>query len=382
MVLFMNNINLNNKTIEIVKEKNNECVNCKLCFKSCPMMKEYSSSPKELMEEIIKNKSVDKNIPYSCMSCNVCKVKCPKDIDLKEMFYNLRKDVANSDSKSLKGLGYNTIKFHQINSFSPIFSSNYINNNTKKVFLPGCSLSSYSPDIVMKTYNYLKSNIGDISLLIKCCGKPTLAMGDEKKFKDYYSKLEKIFKENEIEEVIVACANCLDTIKNNSKDIKVTSLWSVINEIKIPNELINNYDDINKEFSLHDPCPIRYESKIHDDVRNILNDLGVKVVEFDKNREKSECCGAGAMVRVTNPEISIKQTKKRASEAKSDTVVSYCQSCCESMLSVGKKSLHILDFIFNEDVINKNKFTQDKTSVVHKWKMRYKTAKHSKINKF
>ena len=378
----MNNINLNNKTIEIVKEKNNECVNCKLCFKSCPMMKEYSSSPKELMEEIIKNKSVDKNIPYSCMACNVCKVKCPKDIDLKEMFYNLRKDVISNDSKNLKGLGYNTIKFHQINSFSSIFSSNYINGNTKKVFLPGCSLSSYSPDIVMKTYDYLKSNIEDISLLIKCCGKPTLAMGDEKKFKDYYSKLEKIFKENEIEEVIVACANCLDTIKNNSKDIKVTSLWSVINEIKIPSELINNYDDISKEFSLHDPCPIRYEIKIHDDVRNILNDLGVKVVEFDKNIEKSECCGAGAMVRVTNPAISIKQTKKRASEAKSDTVVSYCQSCCESMLSVGKNSLHILDFIFNDDVINKNKFTQDKTSVIHKWKMRYKTAKQSKDNNF
>lgn len=378
----MNNINLNNKTIEIVREKNNECVNCKLCFEACPMMKEYSSSPKELMEEIIKHKSVDKNIPYSCMSCNVCKSKCPKDIDLKEMFYNLRKDVMNSDSKNLKGLGYNTIRFHQINSFSPIFSSHYINNNTKKIFLPGCSLSSYSPEIVMKTYDYLKSNIEDISLLIKCCGKPTLAMGDEKKFKNYYSKLDNILKENEIEEVIVACANCLDTIKNSSKDIKVTSLWSVINEFKIPNELINNYDDINKEFSLHDPCPIRYESKIHDDVRTILKDLGVKVVEFDKNREKSECCGAGAMVRVTNPDISIKQTKKRASEAKSDTVVSYCQSCCESMLSVGKNSLHILDFIFNEDVINKNKFTQDKTSVIHKWKMRYKTVQQSKINKF
>ena len=105
-------------------------------------------------------------------------------------------------------------------------------------------------------------------------------------------------------------------------------------------------------------------------------------MEFDKNREKSECCGAGAMVRVTNPDISIKQTKKRASEAKSDTVVSYCQSCCESMMSVGKNSLHILDFIFNEDVINKNKFTQNKTSLIHKWKMRYKTIQKGKINKF
>ena len=88
------------------------------------------------------------------------------------------------------------------------------------------------------------------------------------------------------------------------------------------------------------------------------------------------------MVRVTNPEISINQTNKRANEAKSDTVVSYCESCCESMMSVGKNSIHILDFIFNEDVINKKKFAQDRTSVIHKWKMRYKTVQKGKNNKF
>ena len=378
----MNKINLDKKTIELVREKHKECINCKLCFDVCPMMKEYSSSPKELMIDIVENKNIDKNIPYSCMLCSICKVKCPKDIDLKEMFYDIRRDIMSSNYKNIKNLGYNTIKFHQINSFSPIFSRSYINNKTKKIFLPGCSLSSYSPDIVIKTYDYLKSNIDDISLAVECCGKPTLAMGDEKKFKKYYSKLDNIFKENKIEEVIVACPNCFDTIRNSSKDIKVTSLWSVINEFKIPNEIKKHYDDIEQEFSLHDPCPIRYESKIHDDVRDILKDLGVKIVEFDKNRDKSECCGAGAMVRVTNPEISIKQTNKRANEAKSDTVVSYCESCCESMMSVGKNSIHILDFIFNEDVINKKKFAQNRTSVIHKWKMRYKTVQIRKNNKF
>lgn len=378
----MNKINLNNKTLEIVREKYKDCINCKLCFEICPMMKEYSSSPKELMNEIIKHKNVDKNIPYSCMLCSACESRCPRNIDLKEMFYNLRQDIMISNSKDLKSLGYNTIKFHQINSFSPIFSKSYISDNTKKIFLPGCSLSSYSPDIVMKTYDYLKSNIDNISLAIECCGKPTLSMGDETKFKSYYSKLDSMFKENKIEEIIVACPNCFDTIRNSSKDVKVTSLWTVINEFKIPNKLKNNYVNIEKEFSLHDPCPIRYESKIHNNVRSILNDLGVKVVEFDKNREKSECCGAGAMVRVTNPAISIKQTKKRASEAKSDTVVSYCQSCCESMMFAGKNSLHILDLIFNDDVINKKNFTQTKTSVIHKWKMRYKTVQKGKNNKF
>lgn len=377
----MKKINLNEKTLELVKDKYDNCINCKLCYNDCPMMKEYGQSPKNIMDGILKEKSVNKDIPYSCMFCNVCKEKCPKDIDLKEMYFGIRKDITTNNNKELKSLGYNTVKFHQINSFSPIFSRSFINKNTKKVFLPGCSLSSYNPDIVMKTFEYLKERIDNISIAIECCGKPTLAMGDIDKFKKYYSKLDKLFEDNDIDEVIVACPNCFDTIRNSSKNIKVTTLWSVIKEYKIPKELKDYYKDINLEFSLHDPCPVRKETEIHDSVRKILHDLGVKIVEFDKNRENSECCGSGAMVRVTSPEISLKQTKRRADQAKTDTIVSYCESCCESMMSVGKNSLHVLDFIFNEDVINKKSFAQNKTSVIHKWKMRYKTIQSGKNNK-
>lgn len=377
----MKKINLEENTIELVKDKNKDCVNCKKCFSVCPMMSSYGSSPKELMDNIIYDKAIDKYIPYSCMLCSICKEKCPKDIDLKDMFYNIRKDIIKNNPQELKDIGHKTVKFHQINSFGPFFSRDFINKKTQKIFLPGCSLSSYSPDIVIKTYEYLKYNIDSISLAVECCGKPTLIMGDTDKFEKYYSKLDNLFEENNISEVIVACPNCFDTIRNSSKCVKVTSLWSIINEYKIPRELENHYIDIEKKFSLHDPCPVRYETKIHEDVRHILTDLGVKVVEFDKNRENTECCGAGAMVRVTNPKISIRQTKRRASEAKTDTVISYCESCCESMISVGKKSLHILDFIFNEEVISKKSFTQNKRSVVHKWKMRYKTIQKGKNNK-
>lgn len=371
-------IKLKENTLEIIKSKNEECINCKRCFTVCPMMKEYSSSPKELMETIINDNAIKKEIPYSCMLCGLCKEKCPKDIDLKEMFYKIRSDIMSNNPNEIKELSYNTIKFHQINSFSPIFSRSFTTKETNKLFIPGCSLSSYSSEIVMKIYDYLKKYIDNISLSIECCGKPTLVMGDSYKFEKYYSKLNQMIEEKNISEIIVACPNCFDTIKNNSKDIKVTSIWSVINEYKIPKELMNYYGDLDKEFYLHDPCPMRNEEKIHDEVRGILNDLGIKVIEFNQNRENSECCGAGAMVRVTNPTISIEQTKKRANQAKTGSIISYCESCCESMLSVGKESLHILDFIFNEDVISKSKFTQDKTSVINKWKMRYETVQKGK----
>ncbi|RDY26346.1 (Fe-S)-binding protein [Romboutsia weinsteinii] len=374
----MHKINLDKKTLDIVEDKNKDCINCKKCFSVCPMMKEYSASPRELMEKIIEDKAIDKDIPYSCMLCNICKVKCPKDIDLKDMFYNIRKDIFFNNPKELKNMGYNTVKFHQVNSFSSLFSRDFTDNKTKKIFLPGCSLSSYSSEIVINTFEYLKSHIDDISLTIECCGKPTLAMGDTEKFKKYYTKLDKIFNKNDIYEVIVACPNCFDTIRKNSNNIKVTPLWSVIKEYGLPEGIQNNYLDVKAEFSLHDPCPVRYEPEIHEDVRDILKLLGVKIVEFDKNRENSECCGSGGMVRVTNNQISLSQTNKRAREAKTDTVISYCESCCESMMLANKSTLHILDFIFNEEVINKNTFTQNNTSVIDKWKMRYKTIKLAK----
>lgn len=367
----MQKINLNKKRLAEIINNENNCVNCKICFNSCPMMKNYSSSPKELLKDIIKDKSIDKNIPYSCMLCNVCTKKCPKDIDLNTMFYNIRKDIFKDNNKEVNDIGYKTVKIHQSSSFSPVFSKQFIKRESKKIFFPGCSLSSSSNDIVLKTYDYLKSNIKDLALVFDCCGKPTLSMGDIDKFNKHYSKLDSMFNENEIYEVIVACPNCFKTIGNHSKNVKVKTVWEVIKEYGIPNNLKDYYKDVDLEFSLHDPCPIRDESSIHEHVRSILNELGIKVLEFDKCRDKSECCGLGGMVGVTNPKLAKKQTIKRANEAKSDNIVAYCQACCDSMLSVDKKTLHILDFMFNKEVLHKTKFTQNKKSTIKKWKTRY-----------
>ena len=97
-------INLNEKTLEEIKINENNCINCKKCYNSCPMMSKYSSSPKELMKKIITDKGVDKNIPYSCSSCAVCNLKCPKDIKIKEMFYDMRKDIFNNDKKNINDI--------------------------------------------------------------------------------------------------------------------------------------------------------------------------------------------------------------------------------------------------------------------------------------
>ena len=84
------------------------------------------------------------------------------------------------------------------------------------------------------------------------------------------------------------------------------------------------------------------------------------------------------MTRVTSNEISVAQTKNRADKTENDTVISYCESCCESMMLSGKSTLHVLDFMFNDDVKNKKKFNQEKSSTVGKWMTRRKGIKKIK----
>ena len=368
----MDKLNLSKDVLNEILENEKNCIDCKRCFSPCPMMKEYSSSPKELMKNIIDENKVDKNIPYSCMACDSCIKNCPKNIDLKKMFYDMRKDIYINNKKEIKSLGINTVKIHQANSSSSIFSKSFLNQNTKKIFFPGCSLSSYSSNVVIKTYEYLNEKIDNLGLVYGCCSKPTLDIGDKEKFKKYYSQIEELIKENNICEIIVACPNCYQTIKENSTNIKVKLIWEVIKENKIPLYLKDYYKDTLNQFSLHDPCSIRNENKIHDDVRDIIYQLGINIVEFDSNRENTQCCGAGGMVGVTSKDIANNQMIRRSNQTKADTIICYCESCCESMKLAGRQTIHVLDLLFNKDIINNKNFNQEKSGTINKWLTRYK----------
>ncbi|WP_081016457.1 (Fe-S)-binding protein [Paraclostridium sordellii] len=369
----METINLDIKIVDKIKRDKDECTDCKLCFNKCPMMKEFSSSPKNLMKEILDGTVDYKSVAYSCMLCGLCNQKCKKNIDLGSTFYQIRENIALKDKKTLRKKGYSIVKFHQMNSFSPIFSKDLNTENARVVFLPGCSLSSYSDSIVKKIYKYLQKHYKDIGMTFKCCGKPTKSMGEVEKFNKYYDKIESLISNNEIEEIIVACPNCYNTLSKNSKSIKITSLYEVIKDKGIPKNLKNNFENIT--CSVHDSCSIRYEKCIHDSVRYILKELGINIVEFENCRENTVCCGAGGMVAITNSEVSLKQINRRVNETKCENIVCYCQSCCESLLNSDKNIFHILDLIFNEYFINKNVVSQSTENTLKKWKNRYKTVR-------
>ncbi|MDD1795395.1 (Fe-S)-binding protein [Enterovibrio makurazakiensis] len=222
---------------------------------------------------------------------------------------------------------------------------------TNKVFMPGCSLPSYSPEGVAAMAAHLKNVFPEMGAVQKCCGKPTAAIGQADKFKERYGQLQADFDMLQAEEVIVACQSCYGMIKKSGGKQKPLSLWKLLPTIGLPKELVGKAKDSDVVFTIHDSCSTRYEKELQDGIRWIMTELGYKIVEPEYTRENTRCCGFGGMVVPANPDIANRVVQRRVDEFQSDHVVVYCAACRASMMGVGQNAWHILDLMFGPVVM-------------------------------
>ena len=269
---------------------------------------------------------------------------------------------------------HNNVKLHQKISFSKLFNSAHVECDSTIVFMPGCSLASYSPELVMKTYEYLKESIANIGIISNCCGAPSYLINDNK-FEKYYSSLEKSLEDMKIDTVITACQSCYKTIKTNSMNLKVISLWEKLDRLGVPHNVKDIYKNNNLKITIHDSCPTKKETSIHSAIRNIAYQLGLEIEEYEQCKEKTLCCGSKSMI-TSGKKVGLNQMIKRSENAKTEHILTYCRSCSESLNKNSKKAIHILDFIFNKGY---NTEIED-SNLFKKWINRYKCKKTNRTN--
>lgn len=245
---------------------------------------------------------------------------------------------------------------------------------TKRVFIPGCSLSSYRPELVEEVIKYLQNKLPGTGAILKCCGKPTKALGQYDKFKERYSGLQSEIDKLGADEIIVACQSCYLTMSANSPDQKVTSLWELMPEIGMPEGTVGKAENSDLTLGIHDSCSTRDREDIHAGIRWILDELGYNTEEPPHTKENTRCCGFGGMVVPANPDLAQKVMERRTDEFESEHLVTYCAACRESMTKGGKKSVHILDLIFGPVWTSDSEFPGT-TKPMESWVNRYKAKK-------
>jgi len=243
----------------------------------------------------------------------------------------------------------------------------------RKGFLPGCSLTSYNPDNVALTIKYLKSVFPELSVVQKCCGKPTKAIGQVDLFHERFDGLIDDFEDCRVDEIIVACQSCMKTL-NESDVFKITSLWEIFPQIGLPPELKGKAKDSDVVFSVHDSCSVRDYHGIHDGIRWILTELGYQFAEPERTRGNTRCCGFGGMVVPVNPDVAKRVMVRRVNDFPTVKIVTYCAACRQSMILGGGRAWHILDLIWGDVVYASTPCPKDTlSSPLKAWGNRFKS---------
>lgn len=350
---------------------------CKLCMKECMMLKEFTSCPKELFRNYLEKgyEHMDKMIAFSCNECSQCTIKCPKDLDLKSNFIEMRKEyIKDNGNKQVIPAFVDSDRIQMMECSSEYCVTIKPKKKPKYIFVPGCTVPAYNPQLVDKIYKHLKEVLGDdVTAMLRCCGKVTKMIGQSDDFvlrnKIALDEIEKTGADT----IITICPSCFVTFKETSNK-NVIAYWDLMKEkIGLPKESIGKGKGSSVVFNVHDSCVTRNMSSHHENIRWILTELGYKYEEMHNIKENTRCCGVGGMVCTSRPELYKEIYTRRANDCTQDSVISYCGSCRGTLEAAGKDSLHILDLIFG-DVYTESTFDKRSyTSEEEMWKNRAKS---------
>ncbi|NJO87601.1 MAG: hypothetical protein HC831_00555 [Chloroflexia bacterium] len=152
---------------------------CNACVKHSPLMSYFKKFPKRITEEVevtITPSSLDgeatlaTRLISTCNQCGLCKEVCPKDIDTGEFLLK--------SHHAMKEKGKMPWAFHEFFLRDMAFSNTEAAltkiptgfEKSEYVFFPGCQLGASDPQLVIKSYRFLKEYFPDTALMLNCCG--------------------------------------------------------------------------------------------------------------------------------------------------------------------------------------------------------------------
>lgn len=327
---------------------------CRDCIKTCVHLKRFNIAPKSYIRNINHNERIIKGSHYankmilSCTECGLCKERCDKSISMKDVIHETRKSMVERGKMPLSAHDFalKDMKFSNSEKFFT-YRKEINKEKIKYIFYPGCQLPASNPDYIGKIYSYLTKSINDgVGLMLGCCGAPADWSGHEELMEENVSLIKNAWTELGKPVFILACSSCMSNFEKYMNEIECISLWEIIDSYGLP----DNYPARrNLKLNIHDPCTSRHNSSMQKSIRNIIAKLDYEIKELNYSRELTKCCGYGGLVYFANREQANDFINDRIAESNEDLLV-YCAMCKDLFTSKGKRTFHMLDLLFSEDM--------------------------------
>src|SRR5665213_2454843 len=339
------------------------CVECGRCTEHCPAnntgktldprqvivgVRAYLNDLGPTSTEPLLGKYNSQQAAFECTTCGACEFQCPVGIEHLPIIVGLRRGAVNTGAwendygaKLFLALerGSNAL------GISPGERDKFIERQQLPIFdgtqeyclWLGC-MGSYDPkgrEIVgdlARVMKYLGASFG-VLRKDKCTGDPVRRLGNDLLFQQLAEENLATLARNNVKKIITICPHCVRTIQEDWKafgtppPIEHHSEFLARHLQELPS--IQNQEKV----AFHDPCYLGRYRNVYDEPRAVAG-LGGEVVEAERNRERSFCCGAGGGLAFLGEETGQRVSQVRAAELAATGATTIAAACpfCNSML--------------------------------------------------
>ncbi len=365
-------------TLITIAEEFDQCIKCGLCLATCPVYKElllekYTPRGKIQLARYYSQGDLDLSDHYrdifaKCLLCGACSVTCPSGVDLKKVFLSVRDQVAHKRGlhPMMERVVQSLVTNHNISDedneergewrelLKNVPDHLYEKDRAEVVYFVGC-VASFFPmvqTIPQNLVQILESADVDFTILAGeewCCGFPLIGAGVRENIQKLIEhNLERV-KAMGSKRVVFSCPSCYQTWREHYKaDLELLHSTQYINRLIEDGAL--TLKDVNTTVTYHDPCDLGRNAGVYDEPRQILKSIpGLTLVELEKNRAQSVCCGGGGNLEIADSTLSGTMAQRKIEEIQqtgAKTVVTSCQQCVRTIKSRvrrQKADLNVLD---------------------------------------
>jgi Fe-S oxidoreductase len=323
----------------LIQSLSAECNRCGLCRKHCGFLEQYGT-PGEIADAADDRNQDPFDLAFACSLCNLCTAICPRDVDPAAFFLEMRRTAAFLGKGRFKA--HKRLLAFEARGTSPLFSWYGFPENCDTVFFPGCALPGSRPGQTLALFRELQQHIPTLGIALDCCTKPSHDLGRMTHFKAFFGSLRKHFLSSGIRSVITACPNCHQVFGKYGSPLRVENAYQLLSETS---KSRLRADD--RVIAIHDPCAVRFETGIHEAVRNLATKSGAKITELPDRGLRTLCCGEGGAVGHLHPDLSERWTEARRKQTRGQCLVTYCAGCA-GFLSRVTPTEHMLDLVFTK----------------------------------
>lgn len=316
------------------------CNGCGICKKECAFLDTYGN-PGAIAKNIRKDPDKWLSASFECSLCGLCTSVCPRNLDPAALFLDFRRQANETGRADLSP--YKVLLTYEMRGTSRRYSLYHLPDACDTVFFPGCTLAGTRAATTLKTYEYLKTLVPSLGIVLDCCTKPSHDLGRQDYFERMFSGMTSRLGEKGVKTVLVACPNCHKIFTTHGRRFTVETVYEVLARNGMPDAGTQPCSII-----VHDPCPVRFETGVQASVRSLARARGLTILDTPHQEEKTFCCGEGGAVACVSPGFAREWTRKRTGEAHPHKIMSYCTGCV-TLLSKKTASFHVLDLVFDPE---------------------------------